>query len=39
MLFLAATALGTIVPSAGLIAASYRTSLGAARLKRSLEDS
>ena len=37
MLFLAATALGTIVPAAGLMAASYRTSLGAARLERSLE--
>jgi len=37
MLFLAATALGTIVPAAGLYAASYRTSLGAARLERSLE--
>ena len=39
MLFLAATALGTIVPAAGLMAASYRTSLGAARLERSLEGS
>lgn len=37
MLFLAATALGTIVPAAGLYAASYRTSLGAARLERSLD--
>ncbi|MDX2380402.1 MAG: hypothetical protein QNM02_11675 [Acidimicrobiia bacterium] len=37
MLFLAATALGTIVPAAGLMAASYRTSLGAARLERALE--
>jgi hypothetical protein len=37
VLFLAATALGTIVPAAGLMAASYRTSLGAARLERSLE--
>jgi hypothetical protein len=37
VLFLAATALGTIVPAAGLMAASYRTSLGAARLERALE--
>jgi len=39
MVFLAGTALGTIVPAAGLIAAIYRTSLGAARLERALEDS
>jgi hypothetical protein len=38
ILFLAATALGTIVPSAGLYAASYRTSLGAARLELALDD-
>ena len=37
MLFLAGTALGTIVPAAGLYAASYRTSLGAARLERALD--
>jgi hypothetical protein len=37
ILFLAATALGTIVPAAGLLAASYRTSLGAARLERSIQ--
>ena len=37
ILFLAATALGTIVPAAGLIAASYRTSLGAARLERAID--
>lgn len=37
ILFLATAALGTIVPAAGLYAASYRTSLGAARLERSLE--
>ena len=37
ILFLAATALGTIVPAAGLYAASYRTSLGAARLERSIQ--
>ena len=34
---LAGTALGTIVPAAGLFAASYRTSLGAARLERAIE--
>ena len=38
ILFLATAALGTIVPAAGLMAASYRTSLGAARLERSVED-
>ncbi|MGI9643759.1 MAG: hypothetical protein ACR2O6_00450 [Ilumatobacteraceae bacterium] len=38
MLFLAGTALGTIVPAASLFAASYRTSLGAARLERALDD-
>ena len=37
ILFLAGTALGTIVPAAGLYAASYRTSLGAARLERSIQ--
>jgi hypothetical protein len=31
------TALATVVPAAGLYAASYRTSLGAARLERSIE--
>lgn len=35
---LAGTALGTVVPAAGLYAASFRTSLGAARLERALED-
>lgn len=38
IVLLAGTALGTIVPAAGLMAASYRTSLGAARLERALED-
>jgi hypothetical protein len=38
ILFLAGTALGTIVPAAGLMAASYRTSLGAARLELALND-
>ena len=37
ILFLAAIAFGTILPAAGLFAASYRTSLGAARLERSIE--
>ena len=37
IVLLAATALGTIVPAAGLYAASFRTSLGAARLERMLE--
>ena len=36
---LAGTALGTVVPAAGLYAASFRTSVGAARLERALEDS
>jgi len=31
-------ALATVVPAAGLYAASFRTSLGAARLERALED-
>jgi hypothetical protein len=35
---LAGTALGTVVPAASLYAASFRTSLGAARLERALED-
>lgn len=39
ILVLAGTALGTVVPAAGLYAASFRTSLGAARLERALEDS
>jgi hypothetical protein len=37
ILFLVGTALATVVPAAGLYAASYRTSLGAARLERSLD--
>jgi hypothetical protein len=39
ILFLVGTALATVVPAAGLYAASYRTSLGAARLELSLDDS
>jgi hypothetical protein len=35
---LVGTALATVVPAAGLYAASFRTSLGAARLERSLQD-
>ena len=38
ILFLVGTALATVVPAAGLYAASYRTSLGAARLELSLDD-
>jgi len=34
---LVALALATVVPAAGLYAASYRTSLGAARLERSMQ--
>jgi len=37
LLFLVATALATVVPAAGLYAASYRTSLGAARMEQSLD--
>ena len=37
VLLLAGTALGTIVPAASLYAASYRTSLGAARLEIAME--
>ncbi len=37
IVFLVGTALATVVPAAGLYAASYRTSLGAARLERSLD--
>jgi hypothetical protein len=37
VLLLAGTALATVVPAASLYAASYRTSLGAARLERSLD--
>lgn len=39
IVLLVGTALATVVPAAGLYAASYRTSLGAARLERSLEGS
>jgi hypothetical protein len=39
MVLLVGTALATVVPAAGLYAASFRTSLGAARLERSLEES
>jgi hypothetical protein len=39
VVLLVGTALATVVPAAGLYAASYRTSLGAARLERSLDDS
>lgn len=39
IIFLVGTALATVVPAAGLYAASYRTSLGAARLELSLDDS
>lgn len=39
MVALTALALATVVPAAGLYAASYRTSLGAARLERDLERS
>ncbi|MGI9667289.1 MAG: hypothetical protein ACR2N2_09330 [Acidimicrobiia bacterium] len=35
---LVALALATVVPAAGLYAASFRTSLGAARLERSLNE-
>ena len=35
---LVALALATVVPAAGLYAASFRTSLGAARLERSLPE-
>ena len=38
IVLLVGTALATVVPAAGLYAASYRTSLGAARLERSLEE-
>jgi hypothetical protein len=37
LLFLVGTALATVVPAAGLYAASYRTSLGAARMEQSLD--
>ena len=39
IIFLVGTALATVVPAASLYAASYRTSLGAARLELSLDDS
>jgi hypothetical protein len=39
IVLLVGTALATVVPAAGLYAASFRTSLGAARLERSLEES
>lgn len=35
---LAGTALSTVVPASSLYAASFRTSLGAARLERALDD-
>ena len=38
IVLLVATALATVVPAASLYAASFRTSLGAARLERSLEE-
>jgi len=37
LVFLVGTALATVVPAAGLYAASYRTSLGAARFEQSLD--
>ena len=37
IVLLVGTALATVVPAAALSAASYRTSLGAARLERSLD--
>lgn len=37
LLFLVGTALATVVPAAGLYAASYRTSLGAARMEQALD--
>ena len=37
VVFLVGTALATVVPAAGLYAASYRTSLGAARLEQTLD--
>lgn len=37
LVFLVGTALATVVPAAGLYAASYRTSLGAARMEQSLD--
>ena len=37
IVLLVGTALATVVPAASLFAASYRTSLGAARLERSLD--
>lgn len=37
LLFLVGTALATVVPAAGLDAASYRTSLGAARMEQLLD--
>jgi hypothetical protein len=39
IIFLVGTALTTVIPAASLYAASYRTSLGAARLELSLDDS
>jgi hypothetical protein len=39
IIFLVGTALATVVSAASLYAASYRTSLGAARLELSLDDS
>ena len=39
IIFLVGTALATVVPAAGLYAASYRTSLGAARLELTLDES
>lgn len=37
LVFLVGTALATVVPAAGLYAASYRTSLGAARMEQALD--
>lgn len=39
IVLLVGTALVTVVPAASLYASSFRTSLGAARLERSLPDS
>ena len=39
VVFLVGTALATVVPAAGLYAASYRTSLGAARMEQLLNES
>jgi len=39
VVFLVGLALATVVPAAGLYAASYRTSLGAARMEQALNES